>query len=567
MVASRPTTRPQLPYLATPFRSKRPNTRRPISTETLDNVKYQLRLGLYWSVLGWTALTGLSVAYFILQQDWLDKQYPAPLEWPWIAKFRWRCARWDELTRGKGLDWIDWVTVGVQYRNVVYALERTGWGPWVQPEIILSVSQDLDKSIPGLDETAMRAEPDKVPDDMWKSRIGYDVSQKSESWRSGYWESMMGMAKSAEMLVGYLTYSRGPDADMKTYPGHRIRSEQNPYPTPIPPGLEHKLRIPDEEDCSVAYESPDFHYLRILTTKGFSRKQRLDTGVAYAVWLDASNRPQLAEQMYRWSLDLACEGVPQAADKIVDRKTCTIQATAPFVTNSILQVVTALASHHARHENISSSLNMYLSILRAHRAAPEAPLARQYLAPGPDYSLTNIDSILRYIAAIPWPGKYLGQITTGDEPFERTQRSKCEEAAIMTYVGEILFSRSGKRAEGLSWTRDAAAIAEQGHLDEKLDAPGREVCTQCFDTGLGNWKKMVGQLATEKAQRQQQGVAKAAGWLWASRSAIVDDALVEQADWKEEERRVTDKIADFEEARLNRRLNAMIIRSGNLFVV
>ncbi|KAB8356351.1 hypothetical protein FH972_023935 [Carpinus fangiana] len=557
--ASRPTNRPNLPYLTTPLRNATPTTRRLLSTEGANGLKYQIKLTLYWSAIAWTIFGGTTIAYYFLQQDWLDKQYPAPAEWPWYCKYRWREANWEEKTDGRGLNWIDWNRVGNAAKIVVMLLEdpkrlKRFFG---QAESKNVLQDDFDKTIPGISEELMQSKIDWEMGEVWPGRTGYDITRQSEPWRRGYWEAMMTMARAAERMVGCMRYVKGPDANNKIYDPERIRSVKNPHPIPFPPGCE-QFPLPNEEDCIEAQDPPDFLYLRILTTKGFSRKQRLDAGVAYAHWLDATERPQLAEQMYQWSLDLACDGVSNLADKIVNRKTGVINPSAPFVTDSILAVITALGSHHARHDNIPKAMNIYLSVLRARRAAPNAPPSRQYPAQAPDYSLNDPSSIIAYISSIPWTGNYPAHTPTGDDPFERTAHSACDEAAIMAYVGEILFSRSGQRAEGLSWTRDAAALAEAGRLDAKLDARGRKACTQCLETGLGNWQKMVAQLAAEKDARGQGGAKAASGWLWASKSAVEDDALVAQSDWREEERRLTDRVADLAEETLNDKLKAII---------
>lgn len=548
LLVHRSPARPQIPFF-TRAKRRSPTIARLLSTEQVASIKYQIKLGLYWVALSWTALGGGYVAYLFLRQDWLDKQFPSPKEWQLVVKYLWRQAKYEELESGPQLGVTDWGKAATSYRAVAGLLEDYRAFGFHTPSGI-AVQVDWDRSIPGLSDEVMRSPPEHTA----MTRIGYDVSMKSESWRRGYHEAMLGAARGGEQLVGWMTHRESNIG----FPPHQVRSEQNPNPVPFPPGFH--LDNPDERDCEPSFESPDFHYIRLLTTKGFSRKQRLEAGIHYASWLDRSDRPETAERMLHWCLSLAQQGLPEGATFVND-KTGVIAQAAPFVTHNLLSASTAMATHFARHEKIPQALSIYLSILRARRNAPDA--AVQYLAKGQDYSLHSIDSIMGFMASLARTGQFPDDPTSGDEPFQRTKNSACDEAAVMAYVGEILFARADRRAEGLSWTRDATSIAEAGHADTKLDRASKDVCTQCLETGLTNWLSMVGLLASEKQERQQGANRSKSRWLWSGS----DEGMHEEADWSEEERLVKRKKQRFDEERLTKRLDAAVAHTSKLFAI
>ena len=99
-ILARPANRPQLPFL---FGGRRhPAAPRFISTDEKESFKYTLRLGLYYSAIGWTLVGAYYVAYAILRQDWLDRLYPSPPEWYAVTKYHWREAKHEEVTEGCG---------------------------------------------------------------------------------------------------------------------------------------------------------------------------------------------------------------------------------------------------------------------------------------------------------------------------------------------------------------------------------------------------------------------------------------------------------------------------------
>ena len=432
---------------------------------------------------------------FFGKGDWLDRLYPAPPEWNWITRLYWRNAKHEEEVEGPERGLTDWASVGTSYGSAVgFAEELRLWRAFPSG---IELQDDWDRSIPGLSEELMRSEPEKIKKNhIWKSRIGYDITMKSEAWRRGYYEAMMGLCRCAEKRADYWTSTK----TKMTYPPEHVRGPDNPHPKPLPPNA--PFEIPDQEDCHHTLESADFHYVRLLTTKGFNRKQRMDAGLAFANWLDQKGDPKLAEAMFSWSMSLALRGVPNA-ERLIDPRTGVIKPNAPYITPNILSCSTALGTFQAQHDNIPAALNIFLSVLRARLSSPVAPRLRQYPPRGPDLSLSNVDSWIRWILSMPWAPEMPPPPPSGDEPFERRMQDACDEAALMAYVGEILFARTSRRSEGLAWTRDAADIADHGRVDGQLTDKGRRKCDQCLHTSLSNWHMMIGQLAWEKEELEK----------------------------------------------------------------
>ena len=496
---ARPSARPQLTFLSgssnvlkrSPFQVA---ASRVLSTEQRAYIKYKIRMVIYWILVFHVVAFGTWGTYQLFRQDWLDRLYPSPNEWSIWCRYRWRTVKHEELDLGRSRGMVQWSMVGTWMRSLVSSLEETGSnGRSADHE--LKYQDDYDASIPGIDPIEIRTRPEDLNGEKaWDNRIGFDITAKSEEWRRGYWEAIMTLCKAAEMRDGFMTHPKIGTA----YPPQYIRSEANPYPKPLPPQI--PFPIADESECYRTLEKPSFHYIRLLTTKGFTPEQRMHTGVAYANWLDLCGQTDQAEQMYKWSLDRAVEGVSNP-DTFVDLRTGVIRPTAPYVTPNIITVTTALASHHARSDHISPALNIYLSVLRARKASPPAPRSRQYPATKPDLSLTNFESVIRWTRSLFRNPKFPPPPRSGDHVFERAASNECEEAALVAYVGEILFARGNRRAEGLAWTRDATDTAEEMGRDGLLEHSAKQVCSQCLHTGLQNWTSMTKQLAREKEEK------------------------------------------------------------------
>ena len=503
----------------------------------------------------WIVLGGGVISWYVLREDWLDRLYPSPSEWTWLTRMAWRDAQHEEATDGHGRGEIDWGMVGAKYRVVVGFCEDPSL--FSQSKNALKTHDDWDRTLPGLDLEDIERQPKST---VWAhSKIGFDCSDKPEPWRRGYFTAMMGVAKAAEYTDDYVI-------DMKRnigFPSNQVVGPSNPYPWPVFPG---SPEAPLEENCQRAFEKADMFYIRILTTKGFSPRQRMDAGLAYAQWLDFCGNPSLASQYYHWSLDIAYAGLSNP-ETILNTQTGVIRASAPFVTPNILASTTALASHNARNANISAAISIYASILRARRSAAEAPKNQQYKPLGQDLSLKSVDSVLRWITSLPFAPTMPEEPPSGNEPFVRTQAANCEEAAIMMYLGEIMFATSAQR-EGLSWTRDAVALAEKGHGDWRLDKQAKKVCTQCLETGFGNWHRMVGTLARKAEEGHGVTPTEAKGWrAWMPFRGAGKADVLQEADWTQEEKMVAKRQADFWEEQLNKRLQAAVSGTSSWFVV
>lgn len=568
-------TRPLKPLQ--PLRS--PAAYRSLSTESKENLKYSIKLGLYWTAISWTVLLGGSIAWWLIRQDLLDRQHPSPSEWRFFVKAYWRAAK-DELeTEGHGRGMVDWTLVGTKFRIVVGLLEDYKFfihrpsGCTLQNEV-------YDPTLPFAADPSLFTPPPPPPNeghDLWPSRLGYDITMQSEAWRRGYFEAMLGMAKSAEMRDGYMTHN----TNRISYAPQHIRSEANPFPVPLPPGAgDHET--PDIADCKPTLEPAGFYYRRLLTTKGFTRQQRMQAGIAYGSWLDHQGDSDLADSMYRWSLHLAAEGLPEhhPANTIIDTKTGIIKPNAPYITPNIVSATSAFARHFTQTDRIPEALAIYVSILRARRHSPDAPPSRQYPPQAPDINLLSLDGWVKWITSLPHAPEFSPRPPTGDEAFERRRSDECEEAALELYVAEILFARMGRRREGLAWTRTATEAVEERQKDKRLNEKAKKTCEQCLHTGLQNWTNMVGQLARE--QRETEGasedgddnraVSKSESWFWRGLGRVgiarsADQGLLHEQDWAEEEKQLRYRLIDFEESLLSAKLNTMIAGNSNWFVV
>jgi len=421
------------------------------------------------------------------------------------------------------------------------------------------------------------------------------------------------------------------------FPKEQMEGPSNPYPKPVWPG---SPSAPKEEDCGPVFDSPKLFYTRILTTKGLSRKQQIKAGLAYAAWYDFKGEHSTAAALHHWAVELAVAGLstpdqPAATSltrsSFMNKDTGIIPSSAPYTTGNILTATVALASHIARFgssapNSVTSTssplqaLPLYLSILRARRIAATAPPETFYPAPEADYSLTTVSSISLWLRSLPFRPHMTADTTTGDEPYTRTVLSDCEDAALMNYVGEVLYASTlddssaaktssttlldKRRREALGWTRDAVRIAERGAADERLDAKGRKTCMQCLGAGLENWSNMVGALAKEERTTMraphETGEAPTTGdgagsswqfWRWGqtnqempAKHTPIDPALLIdgngatvstsavglpllEGEWTKEANMVQMRLREFQEAKFMAQLNRHISAKSNWFVV
>ena len=428
----------------------------------------------------WTATFLLLTIAFGVQQEWLERKFPSPPEWSWVTRKDFRSARWDEDHEGDGSGGlVDWARTGEAFRRLIKRLE--------DPSIDGADLQDQGEGgilVAGIGKT------------------GFDISNKPEPWRRGYYQVLMGAARAAEHLDGWVRDKTRNVA----FPANVMIGPSNPNPRPVPPGAKS---APREEDCERAFEAPEIYYMRVLTTQGFTEKQRLDAALAYGAWLDFKRIPETALEMYKWASDIATAGKPS-----IDSTNGTLKTDAGPPSENILAATTALAVHHALNSNLAVALPIFLSVLRARRSMPEAP--DTMLASLKPYEETNgiMKAVVSFMKSAVSAPKYPPPPPDGTSPPPRIAKERCEEAGIMTYIGEILYaSKTSKtsREDGLAWTREAVDIAEEELRGKRIDKEGKHVCGQCLKVGLGNWTKMVEKLAREEEEaRSSKGVG---GWL------------------------------------------------------
>lgn len=444
-----------------------------------------------------------------IHQLYLERKYPTPHEWSFGTRWMLRAAMARELEPSSQIDGliVDWARVGSCYKVLIERLE----------------SPDTDgQNLIEQGEGGILVEG--------VGRTGFDISMKPESWRRGYCQALMGAARTAEHLDGYVR----DRTRKKVFPKEMMIGPSNPRPKPKPHGWRDP---PKEEDCDPAYDSPQVFYMRILTTKGFSTRQRLDAALSYADWLDFKGLDETAESMYDWALDIAAGALPVGSKSVVDMTTGVINPSSGAPTSqNLLKASTALGVHHAAHGNVQAALPIFLSVLKARKDYPPEPLSHERYKKS---SKPEDESVLwAYLRAIKdWlvEAPYPAGPPSGDEPPFHTLKEACEEVGLMTYIGEILYATSSKE-KGLSWTRDAvdAAEAVMWMMKEEDKEEGRERCRECLETGLSNWKKMARSMAKQAEKREHDNGSRSSGWLNFGQREAADQSR----RWEEEQTQI-----------------------------
>ncbi|KAI9745233.1 MAG: hypothetical protein M1818_001511 [Claussenomyces sp. TS43310] len=452
-------SRPQLPFLSQPHAKRQA---RWITTERKQWVRSELwRAGKYTTIL-WTFTLLSLVAAFGVQQEYLERRFPSPHEWPFTIRKDYRSARWNE-DNGEG---VDWARTAEAYSRLIRRLEA-------------ELQDQLEGGIlvAGVGKT------------------GFDIEKKSEPWRRGYHDCLMGAARAAEHLDGWVRDRTRNIA----FPANTVIGPSNPNPRPVPPGAKTP---PREENCEAAFDPPQTYYMRVLTTKGFTERQKLEAALGYAAWLEYKGTPEAAFEMYKWALDIS--GSETSTDGLPSANT--------------LMAATALAVHHARNDNLSTALPIFLSVLRARRSLPQDDQAMLSARASLDETskgfFANLTSMVR--SAIK-PPSYPPPPDTGTTAPTRNSEERCQEAGIMTYIGEILYASSNTNAgreDGLAWTREAVDLAEEELRGRAASASNvaKQTCRECLETGLGNWAKMVSKLSREEREGKTT-TTKVGGWL------------------------------------------------------
>ncbi|KAG4442696.1 hypothetical protein IFR05_001803 [Cadophora sp. M221] len=468
-------SRPQLPFLSSPTR--RP-TARFLTTERKEWIKDEVWKAGKYTVVIWTGGFLVLVLAFGLQQEYLNHRFPSPSEWSWVTRKDWRSARWQEDHEEDGVSLVDWARTGDAYRQLLRRLE--------DPNIDGAGLADANEGgilVAGIGKT------------------GCDISNKSEPWRRGYYEILMGAARAAEHLDEYV---RDKSRNV-AFPANVVIGPSNPSPRPVPPGSKS---APREEDCEAAFEAPEVYYIQVLTTQGFTDKQRIDAALAYAAWLEYKNTPKAALEMYNWALDIA---ISKASKPAIDPTTGVIK-TDGLPSANILSVATALGVHHATNSNLTLALPIFLSVLRARRSLPEIPTTMLSTLTPDDEEKSLLNRARDMIKSVIEPPQYPPPPDGGTSPPLRDPQERCEEAGIMIYIGEILYasklSRTSKE-DGLAWTREAVDLVEKELQRKGMDNEGKKKCKQCLEVGFGNLTAMVGKMAKEEKEAK---TGQTSGW-------------------------------------------------------
>lgn len=490
LLVSPPLNRPQLPFLS-PSPGSRPlpplsihlrqHFGRLISTETRDYYKHRISGGVRLGLKFYAILLLFHVIQLGIYQEEIEHKWPTPSEWSLKSRWCLRSAQALQNPEEIGKLITSWPMVAGYLRELVERLEN----PEIEGQGIIE-QVDGGIVIEGVGKT------------------GLDVSAKSEPWRRGYFQALLGAAKAAENLEGWVT-------DWKqriSAPVEYMVGPSNPNPKPMLPGVK---KIPQEEDCGPSSPSPETFYMKILTTTGFETGQKLDAALAYADWLDYKGLAATARDMYDWALDIAVAGSPTEASKVVDRKTGVLKNNGKDLpSDNIVRVSTALAVHQAQQGNLPTALSIFTSVLKARRSLPELPPDTPVDLPPKKPSTDIITTFVNKIKTVLIPNEYPPAPASGNEPPTRTPVSACEEAALMTYIGEIIFASSSTET-GLAWTRDAADTAETSIFD--LGGPDHVTpshrCAQCLKVGLENWRTMVSKMIATAEREQLESMEKA----------------------------------------------------------
>ncbi|EXJ68070.1 uncharacterized protein A1O5_08685 [Cladophialophora psammophila CBS 110553] len=490
LVVARPILRPQLPFLY-PFprgNTLQTHVGRFISTERKQRWREQFWRYVRINAYLWPAALLLTVLSMGMVHTKLERDYPTPGDWSFWSRWWMREAKFTELAEGAKLNQIltDWAKAGQLYLSVLERLE----------------SEKLDGQF-----LIKNAEIESSTVD--KSE-GFDVSAKSEQWRRGYHEALMGAARVAEHLEG-LCKLKGDVRGGRVYPRESIPAPDNPRPKPLPYSRRQgHVTPPTLEEVEDAFPPPHVFYEKILNTIGFDTRQRLDAALAYADWCDFKANDRTAEDLYVKASEIAQSGLPAGTADVVDVQTGIIlKGREDAVSDNILRACTAFGVHHVRGENVKNALPVFLSVLRARKTLPASPLGPA-IGPSKVKLAEEGEGLLAYVYALkdllverPYPPPP----PTGNERPYHTLKEACEEVGLMTYIGEILFATSAsERAKGLSWTRDSVEAAEaiMWVMDEQKERDGRERCRECLETGLQNWKAMSQQMARLAAKKEQE---------------------------------------------------------------
>lgn len=486
-----------------------------VSTESRGHFKQRMSRVLRLSLSLGAILVFYEMIKIGVYQEELEHKWPTPPEWSWKSRWCLRSAEAWQHPEEIGKLMSDWPMVAGFCRELIMRLE--------DPE-------GEGKGLVELEDGGIFIEG--------VGKTGFDITAKSEPWRRGYFQALLGAAKAAENLEGWLTDRKQRISASAEY----FVGRSNPRPKPVPAGS----RTPREEDAEPASPSPEVFYMKILTTRGFDTRQKLDAALSYADWLDYKGLQSTAADMYTWALDIAASGSAVDAEKVVDLKTGVVKdgnQAAP--SENILRVSTALAVHHARHGNLPTALSIFTSVLRTRRAASPPPPGTVLPTPPsvPKPTSDPFASFFNTLKTIFIPAQFPPPPLSGNDPPFKTATSPCDEAGLMTYIGEIIYASSSKET-GLAWTRDAVDLAETTFPETDTSNPNNR-CAECLRVSLGNWKTMVSQLLEKAKKDEEETVEKAkngSSWFRGPSKKQIEAKTNERKRWEAEQFILDDRI-------------------------
>ena len=441
-------------------------------------------------------------------QEEIEHQWPTPPEWSWKSRWCLRSAQALQNPEQIGKLMTNWPMVAGYLRDLLERLENPdGEGKGIVEQ------EEGGFLVAGVGKT------------------GFDITAKSEPWRRGYFQALIGAAKAAESLEGWLTDRK----QRISAPAEYVVGPSNPRPKPMPAG---QKKVPREENCEPASPSPETFYMKILTTRGFDTRQKVEAALSYADWLDYKGLKSTAQDMYNWAMDIAAAGSSVDASKVVDLKTGVLQNDGKHLpSENIIRVSTALGVYHAKQGNLPNALSIFTSVLKARRSLPANPSdsVLPFFPSLPRSSNDPFRSIFNSLKTVLIPVEYPPPQPSGDEPPVLTATSACDEAGLMTYIGEIIFASSSKES-GLAWTRDAVDMAETSILElgttEETRIP-RERCADCLRIGLNNWKTMVSRLVVQAEKEELEAIEKAKTTWYGGKKQVQTKSL-ERKRWEAE---------------------------------
>lgn len=454
---------------------------------------------------------------FFYYEESHEREYPTPHEWQWaerkLLREAQRFADPDKL--------VNWPNVYHYARNLSLGLE------------------DLNRhgsDIPGLTE--------ENPDDefSWEF-IPHDTSGVSEEWRRAYFDTLMFTAKAAGHCDGHMN-EKNPQGKKILWPPEYVIGPSNPRPMPIPPKCPP---APREEDCIVVIPPAERYYRKILASKGFNQRQRVQTYLEYANFVELKRQPEDAPALYSMALAVATEGMDQKKLPF-NPKTLVLEDNAAPPSANILDAITALANNKARNGDAASALPIYISLLKARRALSEKePRAARPQPPEPKPKPSMYQRFVDLLGEPPYPPPP----PDGTQPPWRSPAERCQEASLTLYIGEILYALNSHE-DGIAWTREGVDISEEQlramtHLKNRDVQTPRSRCRECLHTGLDNWSLMATRLvAQERAKMDEKpgvlsfwgGDKKQADGRWEAENLVVLERMKRTQDLVEDVKRL-----------------------------